>query len=370
MKHPFLSLSDENEPFAERMSEAAGRVVRSGMYIGGSEVDAFERALAESMSVGCVVGVSNGLDALRLILSALVELKKLQPGDEVIFPANTFIATALAISQAGLTAVAADVDPSTMLLSATTVEDALTERTRAILPVHLYGRVCAEPSLSALAASRGLIIVEDAAQAIGANGVGKIGVAAALSFYPTKNLGAVGDGGAVVTDNPAIAEMVRRLANYGCSERNHYPIAGYNCRLDPIQAAMLGVKLPYLAEINERRADVAATYSREIVNPLVKKPAAALDGKMVWHQYVVAVPADVRDDFRSYLSRNGVATDIHYPVPVHCQPPFVGSVSRQLPVVEALARQIVSLPVGAPTNVDAAREIAAVINSWNPLRNL
>ncbi len=364
-RYPFLSLAAENEPFAERMAEAATRVIGSGVYVGGPEVEAFERSLAASLAVRHAVGVSNGLDALKLILRALVELKRLRPGDEVIFPANTFIATALAIRQAGLVAVAADVDPATMLLSAATVEAAMTERTRAILTVDLYGRVCADAQLAALAARRGLIVVEDAAQSIGAKGVGKIGVAAALSFYPTKNLGALGDGGAVVTDDAEIAETVRRLANYGASERNHYPLEGYNCRLDPIQAAILAVKLPHLGEINARRAEVAATYGREIVNQLVVKPVDAPAGEMVWHQYVVKVPAEQRDDFRNYLAERGVATDIHYPVPVHCQPPFPGSASRPLPVAESLARQIVSLPIGAPADVAAAREIAAVINSWN-----
>ncbi len=375
-QHPFLSLADANAPFADQLIAAAARVIRGGCYIGGAEVEALEREIATLCGTDCCVGVSNGLDALRLILLALIELGRLDPGDEVIFPTNTFIATALAIRQAGLTPVATDVDPHTMLLTADTVEPLITQRTRAILPVHLYGRVCADPSLLQLAQRHSLLIVEDAAQAIGATGVGRVGVAAAFSFYPTKNLGALGDAGAVVTSDPDLARTMRSLANYGASARNSYTLAGYNCRLDPIQAAMLRVKLPALAEENRRRRAIAATYHALVAHPLVELPQLPDDPSAhVWHQFVVTLRqprrnsggASVRDALQAHLLGCGIATDVHYPVPVHRQTPFAGAARRSLPVAERLAGSILSLPIGAPATAATASAVAAAINAF-PLR--
>ena len=371
MKYPFLDLEAENRPLFSELTAAANRVITSGQYIGGPEVDAFESELAATVSTDYAVGVSNGLDALRLGLTALITLGRLQPGDEVIIPANTYIASALAVIHAGLTPVAADVEPDTLLLSAESVEQHLTPRTRTIMPVHLYGRVCWNSRLAEIARCRHLIIIEDAAQAIGATSAypgltgsynaGAIGHLAAFSFYPTKNIGALGDGGAVTTSSPEIAETVRTLANYGSRERGHHLLPGYNCRLDPIQAAMLRVKLPHLAEISERRRAVAATYTTLLSSsPLLLPPP---DPGCVWHQYVVQLPdPDMRKPVRDALLREGVVTDIHYPSPVHRQPCYPATpLPSPLPVAEAAAERIISLPIGLPTTPESASEISTIL---------
>ncbi len=372
-RYPFLDLRAENEPYLDELTRAAARVIASGRYIGGPEVERFESQLASLVGTDYAVGVSNGLDALRLTLRAMVELGMLSPGDEVILPANTFIASLLAIKDAGLTPVCADISPATLLLSPESVERLITPRTRAIMPVHLYGRVCWSAALADICRRHTLYIIEDCAQAIGATATypginatlpaGSIGHAAAFSFYPTKNVGALGDAGAVTTSSPEIARMVRTLANYGSTERNRYPYAGFNCRLDPIQAAMLSVKLAHVGEINRRRTLVARAYSRSITHPAVMlPPLPAEERECVWHQYVVQLPPQLRQPFRSALLADGVETDIHYPIPVHLQPCGAGSARTPLPHAEETARSIVSLPIGAPTTPAAAEEIARIID--------
>ncbi|MCM1452032.1 MAG: DegT/DnrJ/EryC1/StrS family aminotransferase [Clostridium sp.] len=375
MLESFLDLAAVNAPFMEDIKRAMERVVDSGRYVGGPEVEAFEAELSAIAETPYVVGVSNGLDALRLILRAYMELGRLRPGDEVIVPANTYIATALAVTDNGLRPVFADVSPVTFNLDAEKLEEAMTPRTRAIMPVHLYGRVCWDEALVDFARRHDLIVVEDNAQAIGASAsaeglfgthaAGGLGHAGGFSFYPTKNIGAMGDAGAVATHDKKLAETVRALANYGSDRRYHNVYEGFNCRLDPVQAAVLRVKLPHLAEINARRRELAGIYDAEICNPLVKKPEMPKAGEEhVWHQYVARV--ENRDAFRAFLGERGIATDVNYPVnPAH-QPCYAAEYGMAAtPAADELAEQVVSLPLNTALNPSQISRVAAAANLWN-----
>ncbi|MGM9801531.1 MAG: DegT/DnrJ/EryC1/StrS family aminotransferase [Candidatus Limisoma sp.] len=367
-QYPFISLKKVNEPYEQELVAVAERVIRSGRYLHGEEVAGFERELSAYCGVGNVVSCSNGLDALRLIFKAYVSLGVMREGDEVVVPANTFIASVLAISDAGLVPVPAEPSAATHNLDLDFLERYITPRTRAVLVVHLYGSPCWSASFEEMAHRRGLKIVEDNAQAIGAyvdccgarRMTGALGDAAAFSFYPTKNLGAFGDAGAVATGDEALAARVRTLANYGSDVRYHNPFCGYNCRMDELQAAMLRVKLRHLDEITAERRSRASVYERAICNSLVRKPLALAGA--VWHQYVVAV--DNRQAFRDYLSAHGVGTDIHYPVPPHLQPCYAGLKHQPLPVAEKLANSVVSLPITESTPLSDFEEIAEIINSY------
>lgn len=373
MKHPFLDLGSVNEPYTGELIEAAERVIRSGRYIGGPEVEAFESMLGEMLGAPCVIGVSNGLDALRLILRAYCEMGVFRKGDEIIYPANTYIASVLAISDAGLTPVAVDVDEKTMNLDTALLASAITPRTRGIMTVHLYGRVAWDSSLVDCAREHGLKIIEDCAQALGARTLavglhdsphaGALGDAAGISFYPTKNVGALGDGGAVVTHDVELAKTVRALANYGTESRYHNIYQGFNCRLDPLQAAFLRVKLPYLSRENADRFARALAYQRTISRPDIILPYMSTEvTDNVWHQYVVRVADGKRDLLRQKLAECGVGTDIHYAVPPHCQPCYSELSHGPLPVTERLAGEILSLPIATGTTVAASAEIARIIN--------
>ena len=364
-----MDLGVANEPYLEEICDAVGRVVKSGRYVGGSENADLEEMLCKLTGMPYAVGVSNGLDALRLIFRGYIEIGKLKPGDEVIVPANTYIASVLALTDAGLKPVLVDAEESTMNLSAEGMKKAVTERTKAVLTVHLYGRVAWDPEMAAIAKKHGLLVVEDNAQAIGAlcpKGfpAGGLGDAAAFSFYPTKNIGAMGDAGAVTTTSKELAEAVRALANYGSFVRYKNIYEGFNCRLDPIQAAVLKVKLKYLDEETARRNALAEIYLSEIKNPFVKLPSPVeAPGRHVWHQFVVRV-AD-RDGFRKYLSENGVETDVHYPLPLYRQECYLKRFEGEFhPVTENLCQEVLSLPIGMNTSEKDAREIAAIINNY------
>lgn len=383
LKYPFLDLGKVNEPYADALIAAAEQVIRSGRYIGGQEVDAFEADMARLCGTAHCVGVSNGLDALRLTLRALVHLGRLNPGDGVIVPANTYIASVLAISDAGLRPVLVDPDERTMNLSARGIVTALGPGVRAVMPVHLYGRVAWSDEMADIVRREGLLVIEDCAQAIGArskspglNGthaVGSIGHAGAFSFYPTKNVGALGDAGCVTTSDAELADAVCCLANYGSDRRYHNIYQGFNCRLDPIQAAMLRVKLPCTMRENDERRSLAHIYGNAISRPDVITPLCDEPGEdCVWHQYVIRVTGGRRDLMAERLARAGVGTDIHYAVPPHLQPCYTpGGTSRPdlplehgpLPVTELLASEILSLPIGRGTSADDAGEIASIINS-------
>lgn len=369
-QYPFLSLAAVNAPLMDEIARAVERVVRSGRYVGGPEVDTFERALAEFAGTRYAVGCANGLDALRLIFRAYIELGQLRPGDEVIVPANTYIASILAVTDCGLTPVPVEPDARTLNLNTALLRQAITPRTRAILTVHLYGRCCFDAAMQAVARDHHLLIVEDNAQAIGARcpltggRTGSLGHAAAFSFYPTKNLGAMGDAGAVTTDDQALAAAVRAIANYGSDRRYHNIYQGLNSRLDPVQAAILNVKLPHVEAENAHRQAIARVYEQHITHPAITRPLWSADGSMVWHQYVIQ--CDDRDRLRQLLADAGVATDIHYATPPHRQPCY----SRQwsslsLPVTDHVARTVVSLPISSAVSLADAAEIAAIINSIN-----
>lgn len=371
-KYTFLDLATVNRPYMDRLDAAATEVIHSGRYVGGEAVSGFEEKLAGLCQVPFAVGVSNGLDAIRLIFGAYIELGKLQRGDEVIVPANTYVASVLAITDMGLVPVFAEPDEHTHNLDTSRLEEFVTPRIKAVLVVHLYGRACYDHKLRSFVEKHNLLLIEDNAQAIDAEAAvpspwntvktGSLGHAAAFSFYPTKNLGALGDAGAVSTHDEKLAKAVRALANYGSDRRYHNIYRGYNCRMDPIQAAFLSVKFEYLAAETERRRQLAAVYNGSIDNPLVVKPLVDNPDRAVWHQYVVR--AKDRDAFRAYLAENGVETDIHYAVPPHLQPCYSQYASLHLPVTEMLAGEVVSLPVSSCTTFDDAREIAAIINNY------
>ena len=365
-RYKFLDLGEVNAPMLGEISEAVGRVVAGGRYVGGPEVEAFEADLAASAGTAYAVGVSNGLDALRLILRAYIEEGFMQPGDEVIVPADTYIATILAVLDNGLRPVLVEPKLSTYNIDTQRIEEAITERTRVILTVHLYGRVAYDADMQSIADRHGLRIVEDNAQAIGARWAdgrytGNLGHAAGFSFYPTKNIGAMGDAGAVTTNDGALAARVRALANYGTDRTYHNIYKGLNCRLDPIQAAILRVKLPRLSAESARRREVAAVYDRAISNPAIVKPMPGGDD-MVWHQYVVRTSD--RDAFRHYLDERGVETAVHYPTAPHRQPCMSEYAGLSLPISERIAREVVSLPVSSCTSVADAAEIASIINGY------
>lgn len=373
-RHTFLDLAVVNAPYIDRMQQAANRVIAGGRYIGGDEVTSFEQELATSCGATEAVGVSNGLDGLRLIFRAYIEMGVMREGDEVIVPSNTYIASILAVTDNHLTPIFVEPDAKTLNLDTSLIERAISERTRAILIVHLYGRVCWDQRLVEVARRHNLKIVEDNAQAIGAHTpppgltgthiTGALGDAAAFSFYPTKNIGAIGDAGAVTTSDTQLANAVRALRNYGSDRQYHNIYEGLNCRLDPIQAAMLRVKLPYINEENAYRASIAAVYESAISNPEIIKPLYATDGSMVWHQYIVRTR--YREQFRQYMDDNGVETAIHYPTPPHLQPCYERFAGLWLPIAERISREVVSLPITRCTSVDDAAEIAEIINKFTP----
>lgn len=371
---PFQDLKKTNARFMDACIGAAGRVLRSGRYINGPEVEHFEKEMAAKFGVRDCVGVSTGLDALRLILLAYKELGRLHDGDEVIVPANTFIATFLAVTHCGLKAVAADIDETTFCLDFDRLP--LSGNTRAVIPVHLYGRVYWDVESVKRLRDRGILIIEDCAQAIGAeapesgiNGTrqaGSLGDAAAISFYPAKNIGAFGDAGAVLTNDDELASRVRMLANYGAPEKYVHEFCGFNCRLDELQAALLSEKLPYLSEISEARRQNAALYDSLITNPDVIKPQYPSHSlSHVWHQYVIRHPR--RDELREFLRANGIATEIHYPVPCHKQPCYSNHPLLKTPgdllTSEKLAGEILSLPI-ADVSEEEIRIIASIINQF------
>ena len=367
----FLDLREANAEVERGLTEATARVIRSGRYLHGEETRQFEAELSDVCSGGIAVGCSNGLDAIRLILRGYVELGRLREGDEVIVPANTYIASLLPVSEFGLRAILCDPDPATMNLDFRKARTFITPRTRAVMLVHLYGTPCWDAAFAAECRNAGILLIEDNAQAIGAiasqpglNGVrstGMLGNAAAFSFYPTKNIGALGDAGAVLTPDAELASAVRAIANYGSDTRYHNIYRGYNCRLDEIQAAMLRVQLSRLFEITSRRRHIASIYDSLISNEIVIKPRISREEVQVWHQYVVRTKR--RYLFREYLSKNGIATDIHYATPPHLQPCYQGEFNGEYPVTEALARTVVSLPI-ANIREEDAEYIAETINAF------
>jgi len=352
-KVPYLDLTRTPPHVAADIELAMRRVVRSGHLIGGPEVTKFETRFAGYCNADHMVGVGNGLDALRLALSAW----NIGPGDEVIVPAHTFIATALAVEATGAKAVLVDVEPDTGLIDAAQVEAAITRRTRAVIPVHLYGHPADMDALAKAIGDRDIRVLEDSCQAHGARYKGRrcggLGDAAAFSFYPTKNLGALGDGGALTTNDAQLADGVRMLGNYGSRVKYRHEVAGGNSRLDPLQAAVLSVKLDHLDVWNARRGELALRYFLALAELRgLDLPAVRVWAQPVWHVFPVRAPGR-RDELQAYLADRGVGTNVHYPVPVHLQPCYEGRWRRgEFPAAEALADSLLSLPLD-PTHTDA-----------------
>jgi dTDP-4-amino-4,6-dideoxygalactose transaminase len=351
----FLDLRAAYDELKPELDAAYARVAASGWFIMGPELEAFERAFAAYCDAKHCIGVGNGLDALHVALSAA----GVGPGDEVLVPSNTFIATWLAVTYAGATPVPVEPDRRTYNLDPALLEAAVTARTRAIVPVHLYGQPAAMDEIRFVAERHGLSVIEDAAQAHGATyrgrKAGSLGDAAAFSFYPGKNLGALGDAGAVVTNDDHLADAIRLLRNYGSRVKYQHEAAGYNTRLDPLQAAFLGAKLPRLDEWNERRRRIAARYldglrdARELVLPAVAEGA-----EPVWHLFVVRHPR--RDALQEHLRARGVDTLIHYPIPPHLAGAYAGRgyARGAFPIAEELAATSLSLPMGPHLRDDDA----------------
>jgi dTDP-4-amino-4,6-dideoxygalactose transaminase len=364
MQVKFYDLQKINNQWADELSQVAMTVIDSGHYIRGNQVRLFEINLAEYIGVKYAIGVGNGYDALYLILRAYIELGALQAGDEVIVPANTFVATVLAITANGLKPVLIEPDIRSYNLNVSQIKWKLTSRTKVIIPVHLYGQACWDETFRQIAYDHNLIFIEDNAQAFGArwNGArtGSLGKAVAFSFYPTKNLGALGDGGAVTTNNTALASMVRALANYGSEQKYKYEVKGINSRLDEMQAAFLNVKLKYVDDQNKLRANVAAEYCMNISNCKITLPV--FDTDCVWHQFVIRTKN--RDQLQSYLSLNGIETMVHYPIAPHEQYAYEELKDIILPVTEQLSREVLSLPISPVMTGEEVQTVIKAINKW------
>lgn len=361
MTVPFLDLRAAYEELRGEIDAAVSRVTASGYYLLGPEIEAFEREYAAYTGAAHCVGVGNGLDALQLALRAM----DVGPGDEVIVPSNTYIATWLAVTYSGATPVPVEPDPRSYNLDPARVADAVTPRTRAIVPVHLYGQPADMAPLLEIARERGLRVLEDAAQAQGARyrgrRVGAMGDVVAWSFYPGKNLGALGDAGAVTTDDPALAERIRMLRNYGSRVKYVNEEQGFNSRLDEVQAAVLRVKLARLDEWNARRARLAALYREALAGTELVLPHVPEWADPAWHLFVVRSPR--RDALQRHLAERGIGTLIHYPIPPHLQGAYrgLGFGEGSFPVSEAIHREVLSLPIGPHlVEGDAARVAAAV----------
>lgn len=362
MKYQFLDVRFTYKTLQFEMEEAYRVAMDSGMYIGGSLVTAFEEEFAAYCGVAHCVGVGNGLDALVLALRGY----GIGEGDEVIVPANTFIATWLAVTQVGAKPVPVDADPATMNIDLDKVPAAITERTRAIMPVHLYGQPVPFENLRTLAEKHGFVIIEDAAQAHGARDgnrrAGQLGHVAGFSFYPGKNLGAFGDGGAVVTENEDLARTIRKLSNYGSEVKYRHDCVGYNSRLDSLQAALLSVKLRKLDEWGTRRNEIAEVYRTALrKTPGLTLPGIAQGVQSAWHLFVIRF-AD-RDALQEALARRGVPSAMHYPIANHHSGAFRDEFKNaSFPVTEEICRTCLSLPMGPHLSLEQAHEIACHVD--------
>jgi len=369
----FLDLQSINAEYAEELKAAAARVIDSGWYLMGEELASFEREFGDYIGAQHVIGMANGLDALRLIFRGYIELGVLKPGDEVLVPANTYIASILAITDNGLVPILVEPDPLTYNITAVGLEAYLSHKTKAMMVVHLYGQVAWSEELSAFAKKYGLKVIEDNAQALGASwkGIrtGNLGDAAGFSFYPGKNLGALGDAGAVTTSDMELAEVIRALGNYGSRKKYHNDYQGYNSRLDEIQAAFLRVKLRLIDVDNMRRNDITQVYLSQITNPQiclptitnVPNPVGALSH--VWHLFVVQTP--MRNKLQQYLADAGIQTVIHYPIPPNKQLAYKEMNHLDYPITNTIHQEILSLPISPVMTQKDVEEVIEVINRYN-----
>ena len=397
MNIPFLSLHDVTAKYKDEIHEAVLRVVDSGWYLQGKENEQFEQHYAEYIGTKHCIGCANGLDALIWIFRAYIELGVMKHGDEVIVPANTYIATILAITENGLVPVLVEPRKDTLQIDDSLIEERITERTKAICIVHLYGRLAYTEKIGELCKKYNLKLIEDNAQAhgctmpiansqspIASKRTGSLGDAAGHSFYPGKNLGALGDGGAVTTDDDELATAIRALANYGSQKKYVFKYTGRNSRLDEIQAAVLDVKLRHLDEDLKARQTIAAYYYDNINNPLITLPKRLPDTENVYHLFPILVTStsplgdcgdssglcgagSLRDRLQTYLAENGVGTVIHYPIPPHLQECYNNSPFRGmggLPITEMLADCELSLPMSPTMTIEEAKEVVRLINNW------
>ena len=388
MNIPFLSLKDVTAKYADEIHEAVKRVVDSGWYLQGKENEQFEKHYAEYIGTKHCIGCANGLDALIWIFRAYIELGVMQPGDEVIVPANTYIATILAITENNLVPILVEPNPETLQIDDTLIEERITDKTKAICIVHLYGRLACTQHILDLCEKYNLKLVEDNAQAHGCSmpitsnlspltskRTGSLGHAAGHSFYPGKNLGALGDGGAVTTDDDELAAVIRALANYGSQKKYVFKYTGRNSRLDEIQAAVLDVKLRHLDDDLKSRQAIANYYYDHINNPLIIFPKRLPDTENVYHLFPILVKGDGqlaigdwRYKLQAYLSENGVGTVIHYPIAPHKQECYANEIwntpELSLPITEMLADCELSLPISPTMTIEEAAEVVRLINEW------
>lgn len=371
---PFLDLKTINSQYRDELIEACTRVIDSGWYIAGNELEQFEKEFAGYCGTKYALGVANGLDALTLTLRAWKELGKLKDGDEVIVPANTFIASVLAVSENNLTPVLVEPAKSSYNLCPINAQAAITSKTRAILPVHLYGQLANMPAIMKIAEEHNLLVLEDSAQAHGAELEGKRagnwGHASGFSFYPGKNLGALGDAGAITTNDDELAETLKALRNYGSHERYKNLFKGTNSRLDELQAAMLRVKLKHLDEETTRRREIAAAYISGIKSPTIRLPEIEHQAVNVeqayshaWHLFVIRT--QYREALQKYLSEQGVQTLIHYPIAPHKQQAYKEWNNQSYPLTELIHREVLSLPISSVMKDEQVNLIIKSINSFD-----
>lgn len=365
MNVPFLDLKKINKEFSPKIDKVLRRVVDSGWYIMGQEVSKFEEEFAKYCGAKYCIGVGNGLDALKLIIDAYALKKE----DEIIVPANTYIASILSIAKSGAMPVLVEPDIDNYNIDPKKIEAAITPNTKAIMVVHLYGQACDMQAISKIARRHNLIVIEDSAQAHGAKNnekrVGNLSDASAFSFYPGKNLGALGDGGAVTTNNPKIAEKIRALRNYGSDQKYVNRYKGYNSRLDEIQAAILTEKLNSLDEDNQKRQKIASYYLQNIKNKNIVLPKVPVDAEShVWHLFVIRT--SYRNEFQDYLKKNNIETLIHYPIPPHKQLAFKELNHLEFPITELIHREVLSLPISPVISIKELTYVTECINAWKP----
>lgn len=373
MNIPFLSLKDVTALHGVEINEAVSRVVNGGWYLQGEENKKFEKDFSEFIGAKYTVGCANGLDALIWIFRAYIEIGVMKAGDEVIVPANTYIATILAITENRLVPVLVEPKPNTLEINDDLIESKITSKTKAIAIVHLYGRIAYTKKIGELCKKYNLKLVEDCAQSHGCkfeNGrmTGSLGDAAGFSFYPGKNLGALGDAGAMVTNDEELAKAVRALANYGSQRKYVFKYAGRNSRLDEIQAAVLNVKLKHLVQDNAHRKEVALYYYNHINNSLITLPDLLPDDQNVYHLFPIIVGKGKRDALHDYLAENGIGTVCHYPIAPHKQECYAKESwnipQLSLPITERLANEELSIPIGPTITMDEVKEVVKMINKF------
>ncbi|WP_323590757.1 DegT/DnrJ/EryC1/StrS family aminotransferase [Aliarcobacter butzleri] len=364
---PFLDLKGLNAQYRAELIEACTKVIDSGWYVQGNECKEFETEFAQYCGTKYAIGVANGLDALILILRAYKEMGIMKDGDEVIVPSNTYIASILAISQNNLVPVLVEPRLDKYLIDSTKIEEKITSKTKAILPVHLYGQTCEMDAINEIAKKYNLKVIEDSAQSHGAyfqdKKSGNLGDASGFSFYPGKNLGALGDGGAVTTNDEELANTIKALGNYGSHKKYENLYKGINSRLDEIQAAMLRVKLRYLDNEVEKRRDIANYYLENIKNKNIILPVVRAEDNHVWHLFVIRTSK--RDELQKYLLDNGIQTLIHYPIPPHKQNAYKEWKNESYPISEQIHEEILSLPISGVQSLEDTKKIVKILNDFN-----